>query len=96
VADLRVDYSFLRGTSATLAAIAEEFEQLHERRTEDAEIWGAPGVRSAMGEFASNWDRHREDLTHSLQQLGTNCSAVADTFSAVDQALTRGPGSGPR
>jgi hypothetical protein len=49
-----------------------------------------------MDDFASNWDRHREELTGSIRKLGQNCTAVADTFQAVDRALSTGSGQVPR
>jgi uncharacterized protein YukE len=92
VANLRVDYSVLHGTRLSLAAIAEEFEQLHQRRNDEARIWGGAQIRHQMNEFASNWDRHREDLTNHLQKLGTHCGAIADTFRSVDEALASARG----
>jgi hypothetical protein len=95
MADLRIDHMVLHGIRISLAAIADEFEDMHQRRDVEARIWGGSGIRGGMDDFASNWDRHREDLTGSIRKLGENCGAVADTFQAVDQALAGGSGQVP-
>lgn len=87
MADLRVDYAVLDGVHAAMAQIAQEFESLHERRDLDKRVWGGSGIRSAMDDFASNWDRHRQDLTESVQKLSEHCAAIAASFRAVDRTL---------
>jgi len=93
--DLRIDHTVLHGIRLSLSAIAEEFEDLHKRREVEARIWGGCSIRGRMEDFASNWDRHRENLTGSIRKLGANCGAVAEEFQAVDRALGAGPGQVP-
>jgi hypothetical protein len=87
--DLTVDYVVLDGIARSLSRVIAEFETMHERRDEDAPIWGGPRVRSAMGQFASNWDIHREALSEQIRALGEKCAGVAEEFRTVDEALAR-------
>jgi hypothetical protein len=96
MADLRIDHTVLHGIGISLSAIADEFEDMHRRREVETRIWGGSGIRARMDDFASNWDRHREELTGSIRKLGQNCTAVADTFQSVDRALSTGSGEVPR
>jgi uncharacterized protein YukE len=92
MADLKVDYQMLEAMSRSMAAIAAEFENLHDHRDVEKSIWGGVSIRSGMDDFASNWDRHRSDLTEQIRKLGEKCGATCETFQGVEQALTRGAG----
>jgi hypothetical protein len=87
VADLQVSDVVLDGIARSLAQISVEFDSLHDRRDEDAPIWGGTQVRAAMGHFATNWDVHREALTEQIRELGEKCREIAEEFRAVDRAL---------
>jgi hypothetical protein len=87
MADLTVDYVVLDRIVRSLSQISAEFEDLHKRREEETGIWGGYQVRSAMGNFASNWDVHRETISEQLRTLGEKCVGITEEFRAVDQAL---------
>jgi hypothetical protein len=92
MADLTVDFALLSKLHSSLVGVADEFEDLHTRRELEEHIWGGAQTRSAMGHFASNWDRHREDLTEQIQKLAGHCGCVAAEFHRVDQAVARAAG----
>jgi hypothetical protein len=92
MADLKVDFTVLRNLQQSLVAVAREFEELHERRDLDKQIWGGSHTRSAMDDFGSNWDRHREELTEHIRKLGEQCGGVCEVFQGVDQAVARAAG----
>jgi len=89
VADvLRIDRASLEGMRLSLAAVARNFEGMHEWREELQHIWGTNAMRHVMGEFADNWTAHRDKLRGNIEELGRNCEETLRHFGAVDAVLT--------
>ena len=92
MADLVVDFTLLQNLHKSLLSVAGEFEDLHTHRDLEQHIWGGSHTRAAMDHFASNWNRHREDLTGQIEKLAGHCGCVAAEFHGVDQAVARAAG----
>jgi hypothetical protein len=71
----------------SLAAVARNFEELHEQRAELAKIWGSRAMCNVMGDFADNWTTHREKLREHIEELRKRCEVTAQWFHDVDAGV---------
>ncbi|MGV9502000.1 hypothetical protein [Streptomyces sp. NPDC003642] len=50
---------------------------------------GDGGVNDALGDFESNWEDGREDITQQLDALASMSDAVVREFKKLDDELTK-------
>jgi len=97
VSDLQIDFASLEAMNRSLIAVAGRFEELTGQTTAEPRIWGGSHVRSAMEEFAGNWESHRRKLTEDARKLGEHCAVAVEVFRGVDSGLARSvQGPSPR
>lgn len=92
---LRVDLSLLDATAAELKGLSLEFGDTADYT--DPAVIGHPKMADALEEFATNWKRHREGLTKSLDAVHQMAVDSAAHYRAVDEELARalrGAGTG--
>lgn len=52
-------------------------------------LWGQHNANLSMGDFAHNWELNRKDMVESMEKLRDRLRSVAETWSEVDQEMTR-------
>ncbi|MGL5810520.1 MAG: hypothetical protein ACRCYQ_11295 [Nocardioides sp.] len=87
MSDLIVSASTLEDSQRALTALKSEFDSIENRRQDTERVWGHDGLRNAMGEFASNWDHHRDALSQKIQDNGEKVATTLDTWREADQKL---------
>lgn len=67
MADFAVDYAMLEQVENTLNSLKSEFDGID--AVPDAADWGDDRIASAMGDFAGNWNDHRQKLLASMDAM---------------------------
>ena len=80
MADFVVDYALLQQVENSLNSLKREFEGIN--AVSHAADWGDGGIGSAMGDFASNWSYHRQQLMKSMDSM---TKQVRETHVATNQ-----------
>lgn len=99
MADLVVDLSLLDSTDRALGVLANEFKDASAIMSGYADGIGAPVLVSALDQFCTDWNAHREQLLSSIRNVRELASQGSAQFRATDDTLTRhllaGPSQGP-
>lgn len=84
MADFVVDYALLEQVENTLNSLKSEFDGL--KAVPGAANWGDGGITSAMNDFATNWNTHREKLVKSMEAMSKH---ARDTRTGTEQWDTK-------
>ncbi|MBB5103442.1 hypothetical protein [Streptomyces spectabilis] len=83
------DLSVIRGMGVGLGRIKDAFDGLDRLRGQYEDDFGDSGLAGQFGEFAGNWERHREELADEVARLAAIARAAAKTYDGVDGELAR-------
>lgn len=84
---MRVDLGLLDMTAADLKGLSGEFSDAADFA--DPAVIGHPRMVDALEEFATNWKRHRQGLTKSLDAVHQMAMDSAAHYRQVDEELAR-------
>ncbi|QDQ11495.1 hypothetical protein [Streptomyces spectabilis] len=83
------DLSVIRGMGVGLGRIKDAFDGLDKLRGQYEGDFGDGGLADRFGEFAGDWEHHREELGEEVQRLAGIAEAAARTYDRVDGELAR-------
>lgn len=86
-ADLRVDLDALADAAAGLDSLRSEFDQASQIADDARSALGHPTVKSALDTFVNNWDKHRQDLSKSLEAVAGMARNSHDAYVETDTGL---------
>ena len=89
MADLVVDLSLLDSTDRALGVLANEFKDSSAIMSGYADGIGAPVLVSALEQFCTDWNAHREQLLSSISNIRELASQGSAQFRATDDTLAR-------
>jgi hypothetical protein len=84
---LKVDLSLLESTAGSLALLVHEFDQAGEIVDENHDCIGEPTLLSTMGDFASDWKTHRENLLKSMDSVYKMATQSHQAYISADDQL---------
>jgi hypothetical protein len=71
-----------------LKYLIDQFNGAVDFEDNSAGIWGQQDAEDAMGDFASNWTIHREEMTEGMQALEEDVKQVVAQWKDAEQKLT--------
>ncbi|MEK8171316.1 hypothetical protein NKH77_23320 [Streptomyces sp. M19] len=83
----KADLDVIRGMAHGLRKVHTAFKdisKLNERYEDDI---GDGDLTHALGDFADNWDKSREELMGEVDKLAKGADAAADTYDGMDKQL---------
>jgi hypothetical protein len=84
---LNVSTSMLADAGRSLGTLKDEFE--HSTTIVDAfhAFIGSGELADALGDFAGDWSKKRDELCDQLAELGKVADTAAKTYDGIDQHL---------
>lgn len=74
MADFVVSYALLEQVENTLNQLKGQFDNI--KAVPDEADWGDDRIRTAMKDFAGNWDHNRQKLVSSMEAMAGNARAT--------------------
>lgn len=89
MADLSYDISALSGLGSRMRRLSGELDHDGALGTVDTADVNSSDVRSALEEFADNWDDKRTETSKSLASLAEMVEKSVETFTEADKELAQ-------
>jgi hypothetical protein len=84
---LNVSTSMLTDVGHSLGTLKNEFEQSTTVVDSFRGFIGSGELADALGDFASDWSKKRDELCSLLEELGKIADSAAKTYDGIDQHL---------
>ena len=84
---LRVDLGLLQETASALDQLKSEFEHSGDISDDQGASVGADALRSALHDFANNWEAHRKGITGGINAVAQMAQSGHDGYIEVDEKL---------
>lgn len=86
---LKVSTSMLADVGASLGTLKNEFDNSTKIVDSFHTYIGSGELADALGDFAGDWSKKRDELCKILDQLGKIASTAAKTYDGVDDHLAK-------
>lgn len=86
---LKVSTTMLADVGTSLGTLKNEFENSTKIVDSFHGFLGSGEVADALGDFAGDWSKKRDELCKILDQLGKIASTAAKTYDGVDTHLAQ-------
>lgn len=83
--DLRISYSELESTRATMGALIGDLENIQANQSAYDGAMGSGDIAGAMDNFAGNWSIHRKKLLGKMKNLNSMVGAALTEFPKTDR-----------
>lgn len=88
--DLQVPIDDLREAGASLHVVGSELAAAGAASREDfREIVGHDTLARRLDSFAGNWDKRRNEMIDSVEQLGEIATVAAETFEELETEFVK-------
>ena len=71
-----------------LKYLIDQFAGALDFENDSVGIWGQHNAESAMGDFADNWQLHRNKMTERMKKLKETVDKVIEQWQDADQQLS--------
>ncbi|QKW09255.1 hypothetical protein HUT18_25605 [Streptomyces sp. NA04227] len=83
------DLEVIRSMGQGLTEIKAAFDGLDKLKGQYEDDFGEHDLAWQFGDFAGNWDHHREELGEEVKRLGEIAKGAAKTYDEVDRELAK-------
>jgi hypothetical protein len=87
MADLIVTAAVLEDSTAKLAAIKTEFDNVAAHSEADPSIWGQGDLTNAMTDFSGDWSIHRGKISEAVAGLQKKLENMTSAFADAEEKL---------
>jgi hypothetical protein len=87
--DLIVNVDLLVESESRLNGIKKELEDLDNRKNDMHPYWGSGRIADVMDDFVSNWDKYREKMIETVDNVGKLVTSTIDGFTGIDSELAK-------
>ncbi|MDG9708061.1 hypothetical protein [Streptomyces sp. DH10] len=87
--DLVVNIKLLVDSESRLNRIKKELNDLDNRKDDMNPYWGSSQIAEVMGDFVDNWEKYREKMLETVENVGKLVTSTIDGFTGLDSDLAK-------
>ncbi|MFJ7331719.1 hypothetical protein ACIQUU_00470 [Streptomyces sp. NPDC101116] len=87
--DLVVNIDLLVDSESRLKSIKKELNDLNNRKDDMHPYWGSGQIADVMGDFVDNWEKYREKMLETVENVGKLVTSTIDGFTGLDADLAK-------